>query len=51
MRVVSKASASETNRPVITSASVKWPARPGCVIMVKKSPHASPSASKNDTLP
>ena len=50
MNVVS-ASASDTNRPSITSGSVKCPPSPGCVIMVTKSSTAAAIAAGNDTLP
>ena len=51
MNVVRSASASDTNRPSITSGSVKCPPSPGCVIMVTKSSTAAAIAAGNDTLP
>ena len=45
MNVVRSASASDTNRPSITSGSVKCPPSPGCVIMVTKSSTAASTLS------
>ena len=51
MNVVSSAKASDTNKPSITSGSVKCPPRPGCVIIVTKSSTAAAIAAGNDTFP